>query len=328
MNIINLLRPIGMFAKNHAPEILLGASTAATIGGIAFMIKDADKAIAVIDREKERRASSKRKMLDAREGKATYSRMACIKDHFTSHVRSVLGVIKAEWKGILCFTLAGVCKYGCYALLSHEISRLSSAYNAVSAAFATYRLRVAELIGDEKEKALYEGKEVTANVDGVERKAGASNYCIDFSTRYCAENVSCNFDEHDPMSNYVHFNQTCQRALENLFSRTDHIVTLGEHLRELGYNTRNSQFTDADNWGLYLTPDEWARLREAYEELPHKNIIDVYKKAGVVKKFWTVDDNDLQNFLKTNELDLFPDNISYLPAVYNQYSKKDYAVAV
>ena len=48
----------------------------------------------------------------------------------------------------------------------------------------------------------------------------------------------------------------------------------------------------------------------------------------LISGFWTVDDNDLQNFLKTNELNLFPDNISYLPAVYNQYGKKDYAIAV
>ncbi len=310
-------RLAGRWVVSHSSEILAVTSSALTVTGIVLIIKDADKAHEVINEEKAVRQKSKDTLIAAKEDPTIkYSKVACVRDHITSYVRQGLKICVKEWKGLTALLFAELSKYGSFILLKREISTISAKFNALSSAFAAYRLRVAGLIGEDKEQMLYEGKEVTANIDGVDKTIpSAEDWGADFACYYNKDEVENNFAPDAP-TNLDTFYRVQDWVKQQLFIRRDHIVTVDEVKKKLGYNTRNKKDVGAKAFGLHLDADEVQKITDAMEQA-NGNISSAFKIAGVDKEFFTLTEDEIKNFLDTNSMFLQPNNLIYLPRIYS-----------
>ncbi|WP_278984370.1 DUF6353 family protein [Segatella bryantii] len=313
----DFFRLAGRWVVSHSSEILAVTSSALTVTGVVLIIKDADKAHEVIKEEREIRQKSKDTLIAAKEDPTIkYSKIACVRDHLTSYVRQGLKICAKEWKGLVALLFAELSKYGSYILLKREISTISAKFNALSSAFAAYRLRVAGLIGEDKEQMLYEGKEVTANVDGVEKTIpSAEDWGADFACYYNKDEVENNFAP-DAATNLDTFYRVQDWVKQQLFIRRDHIVTVDEVKKKLGYNTRNKKDVGAKAFGLHLDADEVQKITDAMEQA-NGNISSAFKIAGVDKEFFSLTESEIKNFLDTNSMFLQPNNLIYLPRIYS-----------
>lgn len=313
----DFFRLAGRWVVSHSSEILAVTSSALTVTGVVLIIKDADKAHEVINEEKAVRQKSKDTLIAAKEDLTIkYSKIACVRDHLTSYVRQGLKICVKEWKGLVAILLGELSKYGSYILLKREISTISAKFNALSSAFAAYRLRVAGLIGEDKEQMLYEGKEVTANVDGVEKTIpSAEDWGADFACYYNKDEVENNFAP-DAATNLDTFYRVQDWVKQQLFIRRDHIVTVDEVKKKLGYNTRNKKDVGAKAFGLHLDADEVQKITDAMEQA-NGNISSAFKIAGVEKEFFSLTESEIKNFLDTNSMFLQPNNLIYLPRIYS-----------
>jgi len=310
-------RLAGRWVVSHSSEILAVTSSALTVTGVVLIIRDADKAHEVINEEKAVRQKSKDTLIAAKEDLTIkYSKVACVRDHVTSYVRQGLKICAKEWKGLTALLLAELSKYGSFILLKREISTISAKFNALSSAFAAYRLRVAGLIGEDKEQMLYEGKEVTANIDGVDKTIpSVEDWGADFACYYNKDEVENNFAP-DAATNLDTFYRVQDWVKQQLFIRRDHIVTVDEVKKKLGYNTRNKKDVGAKAFGLHLDVDEVQKITDAMEQA-NGNISTAFKIAGVDKEFFTLTEDDIKNFLDTNNMFLQPNNLIYLPRIYS-----------
>lgn len=313
----DFFRLAGRWVVSHSSEILAVTSSALTVTGVVLIIKDADKAHEVINEEKAVRQKSKDTLIAAKEDLTIkYSKIACVRDHLTSYVRQGLKICVKEWKGLVAILFGELSKYGSYILLKREISTISAKFNALSSAFAAYRLRVAGLIGEDKEQMLYEGKEVTANVDGVEKTIpSAEDWGADFACYYNKDEVENNFAP-DAATNLDTFYRVQDWVKQQLFIRRDHIVTVDEVKKKLGYNTRNKKDVGAKAFGLHLDADEVQKITDAMEQA-NGNISSAFKIAGVEKEFFSLTESEIKNFLDTNSMFLQPNNLIYLPRIYS-----------
>lgn len=313
----DFFRLAGRWVVSHSSEILAVTSSALTVTGVVLIIKDADKAHEVINEEKAVRQKSKDTLIAAKEDLTIkYSKIACVRDHLTSYVRQGLKICVKEWKGLVAILLGELSKYGSYILLKREISTISAKFNALSSAFAAYRLRVAGLIGEDKEQMLYEGKEVTANVDGVDKTIpSAEDWGADFACYYNKDEVENNFAP-DAATNLDTFYRVQDWVKQQLFIRRDHIVTVDEVKKKLGYNTRNKKDVGAKAFGLHLDADEVQKITDAMEQA-NGNISSAFKIAGVEKEFFSLTESEIKNFLDTNSMFLQPNNLIYLPRIYS-----------
>lgn len=313
----DFFRLAGRWIVSHSSEILAVTSSALTVTGVVLIIKDADKAHEVINEEKAVRQKSKDTLIAAKEDLTIkYSKIACVRDHLTSYVRQGLKICVKEWKGLVAILLGELSKYGSYILLKREISTISAKFNALSSAFAAYRLRVAGLIGEDKEQMLYEGKEVTANVDGVDKTIpSAEDWGADFACYYNKDEVENNFAP-DAATNLDTFYRVQDWVKQQLFIRRDHIVTVDEVKKKLGYNTRNKKDVGAKAFGLHLDADEVQKITDAMEQA-NGNISSAFKIAGVEKEFFSLTESEIKNFLDTNSMFLQPNNLIYLPRIYS-----------
>lgn len=313
----DFFRLAGRWVVSHSSEILAVTSSALTVTGVVLIIKDADKAHEVINEEKAVRQKSKDTLIAAKEDLTIkYSKIACVRDHLTSYVRQGLKICAKEWKGLVALLFAELSKYGSYILLKREISTISAKFNALSSAFAAYRLRVAGLIGEDKEQMLYEGKEVTANVDGVDKTIpSAEDWGADFACYYNKDEVENNFAP-DAATNLDTFYRVQDWVKQQLFIRRDHIVTVDEVKKKLGYNTRNKKDVGAKAFGLHLDADEVQKITDAMEQA-NGNISSAFKIAGVEKEFFSLTESEIKNFLDTNSMFLQPNNLIYLPRIYS-----------
>ena len=293
----DFLRLAGRWVVSHSSEILAVTSSALTVTGVVLIIRDADKAHEVINEEKAVRQKSKDTLIAAKEDPTIkYSKVACVRDHITSYVRQGLKICVKEWKGLTALLLAELSKYGSFILLKREISTISAKFNALSSAFAAYRLRVAGLIGEDKEQMLYEGKEVTANIDGEDKTMPSiEDWGFDFACYYNKDEVENNFAPDAP-TNLDTFYRVQDWVKQQLFIRRDHIVTIDEAKKKLGYNTRNKKNVGAKAFGLHLEPDEVQKITDAMEQA-NGNISTAFKIAGVNKEFFTLTEDDIKNSL-------------------------------
>ena len=159
MDIIGTGKTIARIASVKAPEILLGAGIAATVGGFAMSISRAAKG-----------AAERKEALEARidlaldeEGEKAAMR-AYVKEIAAAHA--------------LPMAIAGcgiVAIIGGHTVQKNRIAMAASAYNALFAAFNEYRAKTIEKLGEETDRKFIYGEEevdaekITTDKDGNEK---------------------------------------------------------------------------------------------------------------------------------------------------------------
>lgn len=146
----------GLWFRNHTPEILLVGGTVSVLAGIVHACKQTLKLEKTVDEVKDEILAIQEDPLISEEDKHTEIVKTRIKGAATiawSYLPSV-GLIGGGFAGI----------YASHNIMRNRYSALAAAYSAVAGAFARYRQRVADKIGEEAEKDIryaIEEKEVT-----------------------------------------------------------------------------------------------------------------------------------------------------------------------
>lgn len=141
--------------SKHSPEILLGVGIASGVAATVFACKATLHLEEVLDKHQE--VMDKISEVSSDESYPEYTPEKAAKDKYIQTVKTVVGIGKLYWPAITLGIFSISCLIGGHHILSKRNAALTVAYSAVQKAYADYRKRVAEEIGDERELELYSG---------------------------------------------------------------------------------------------------------------------------------------------------------------------------
>lgn len=155
---------VAIKVSQHSPEICVGVGIAAGIGATVLACRATLKVDVIIEKHNEDMANInlyKQKVLDG-EDAGGYTLEDAQRDKFVRFVKTVVEVGKLYMPSIILgMTSIGLVLTGHHILLKRNAA-LTIAYTGLQKAYDTYRDRVKEAIGEEKEKDIYNGvREVT-----------------------------------------------------------------------------------------------------------------------------------------------------------------------
>lgn len=187
---------VGFVAKKYSPEILLVAGICGTVTGVVVACKATKKAALVTEELKKRRDSIQEALNRKKNG---YEEKNARRDTFLAYKRALWGYIRVYAPAAAIIFASCGCHVGHYSILKKREAAVAAALASTSAAFAEYRNRVSEQVGEEVEQNIYhdvhkpteeEAAKMTEEGDGVD----TSKYVVSSprGTDRC-------FDELNPM---------------------------------------------------------------------------------------------------------------------------------
>lgn len=171
-NVKGAIRYIAKGISHYSPEILTGIGISGMLTSTALAVKATPKALALIDEEKEKKGSE----LTTKE------------------------VVKATWKCYIptaATTVASIgCLIGASSVHAKRNALLATAYKISETAFAEYKEKVVETIGEKKEKTIKEKvhkdhlKKNPSKDNGVIVTSNGNSRCYDHhSGRYFTSDI-------------------------------------------------------------------------------------------------------------------------------------------
>lgn len=217
-DVTKFIKDAGGFMSKHTPELLTGFGIAGMVTTTILAVKATPKALALIEKEKERQWVDELKPID---------------------------VIKTTWKCYLPATILGVASVGCLvgssAVSLKRNAVLATAYKLSETALTEYKDKVVETIGEKKEKAI---REAVAE-DKVKNTPVKSNEVIITGSgkTLCLEPTSMRHFESDA--------ETIRRAVNELNRRminNEMYISLNEFYYELGLE--GTELGDMMGWNV------------------------------------------------------------------------------
>ena len=150
--------------KQYAPEILLGLGAAGFISTVVLASKETIKAKEIVDEFKETRESIEAASTLSND---IYSPKDKKEDIVKIYSVTAKNLLKVYWPSITTGAFSLACVFGSYGIMRHRNATLAAAATAVSQAFAEYKKRVAEAVGEEKEADIRAGR-IDKNVEVVD----------------------------------------------------------------------------------------------------------------------------------------------------------------
>lgn len=245
-DVTTFIKNTGDFMSKHTPEILTGFGIAGMITTTVLAVKATPKALALIEKEKERQWVDELKPIDT---------------------------VKVTWKCYLPSAILGVTSIGCLvgssAVSLKRNAVLATAYKLSEAALTEYKDKVVETIGEKKEKLV---REAVAE-DKVKNTPVKNNEVIvtGKGKTLCLEPTSMRHFESDA--------ETIRRAVNELNRRMrdEMYISLNEFYYELGLE--GTDLGDMMGWNINvayidvtftsaLTPNDEPCLALVYNTAP------------------------------------------------------------
>lgn len=164
----------GLKIQKHSPEILVVAGTVSVVTGLVLACKASLKAEEVLDKHEEEMAVIK----EAAETKHTeYTEVNRRKDTAIAYAHTFGRFAKLYAPGV-GFTLLGIgCYLSAYGIMKRRNLALMAAYKTLETAFADYRKRVIDDVGEEKDQYYRYGSEAATLTEGSSKDcSGGSSY--------------------------------------------------------------------------------------------------------------------------------------------------------
>ena len=179
-NIVNTAKNIGFKAftkiKKVSPEILLGVGTVSIIGGVVLLCRSMKKVDDSVENFKEVRTVIKStevgtEVTDSEGNKLIYSEKDKREDTGKLYLNTAKEIGKAVAPGVGLLTGGFACIFSSYGIMRARGAKVLAAYTALSSAFDSYKKRVAEELGPEKERDIRLGiKEIEQEEKVVDDK--------------------------------------------------------------------------------------------------------------------------------------------------------------
>jgi hypothetical protein len=217
--------------KKHAPHILFGAGLAGVVTSTVLACRATLKVSDKLDNiQREVIAVKKDEMQPYLAHHATPD-IVVRRNLAAVYVHGVYDITKLYAPSVIIGGLSIAALTGSHVSLTRRNNALTAAYVAVSRAFADYRAKVREEVGEQKERELYHKSqtEVVTNADGTKR-------LVTKTDRQAFVRV---FDEQN--RNWVHNNESARLFLEanqnawNVYLRTHKHVFLNDVYKSLGF---------------------------------------------------------------------------------------------
>lgn len=149
-NVTNIFKTAGATVSRHSPEILTGIGIAGMCTTVILAVKATPKALQLIEDEKNQQNYELCK--EARDnGYDSCSQVDQLK---------LLEVVKVAWKPYIPAAVSGIvsisCLIGANSVNARRNAALATAYKLSETAFAEYRDKVVETVGEKKEKVVRE----------------------------------------------------------------------------------------------------------------------------------------------------------------------------
>lgn len=149
-NVTNIFKTAGATVSRHSPEILTGIGIAGMCTTVILAVKATPKALRLIEDEKNRQNCGLYK--EAKDnGYDSCPRVDQLK---------LLEVVKVAWKPYIPAAVSGIvsisCLIGANSVNARRNAALATAYKLSETAFAEYRDKVVETVGEKKEKVVRE----------------------------------------------------------------------------------------------------------------------------------------------------------------------------
>jgi hypothetical protein len=245
-DVTKFIKDTGTFMSKHTPELLTGFGIAGMITTTILAVKATPKALALIEKEKERQWVDELRPVD---------------------------VVKTTWKCYLPATILGAASVGCLvgssAVSLKRNAVLATAYKLSETALTEYKDKVVETIGEKKEKLV---REAVAE-DKVKQTPVKNNEVIvtGKGKTLCLEPTSMRHFESDA--------ETIRRAVNELNRRMrdEMYISLNEFYYELGLE--GTDLGDMMGWNINiayidvtftsaLTPNDEPCLALVYNTAP------------------------------------------------------------
>ena len=134
--------------KNASPEILIGAGIVSIVAGTVLACKATLKADQVIDDHANKMYAIERAKEDYKD---SYSDKDELKDKVTTYTQTAVGFAKLYWPSALLMTGGVVCILSAHGVMKQRNAALAAAYAVVDKAFKSYRGRVVDELGKDKD---------------------------------------------------------------------------------------------------------------------------------------------------------------------------------
>lgn len=134
--------------KNASPEILIGAGIVSIVAGTVLACKATLKADEVIEEHTYRMSSIK---ITKKEYSDSYSDKDELQDKVTTYTQTAVGFAKLYWPAAVLMTGGVVCLLSAHGIMKQRNAALAAAYAVVDKAFKSYRGRVVDELGKDKD---------------------------------------------------------------------------------------------------------------------------------------------------------------------------------
>lgn len=161
----------GLKLRKYSPEILTTVGVISIIGGTVAACKATLKVEDILDNHNEKLA-----LIHAVEASDTdeYSEEDAKKDKTVLIIQTGVSIIKLYAPSALLIGSGIACMLGSYGIMRKRNAALTAAYNGLYEAFKSYRSRVRDELGEEKDKEFFTGmkheKITTTTEDGTKEK--------------------------------------------------------------------------------------------------------------------------------------------------------------
>jgi hypothetical protein len=169
---VKVLGRTGLLLQKHSPEILMGLGIIGVVASTVMACKATLKVKEIID-EGDANLETMNEVLATHDN---YSEEDYQKDKILVYSARVGNLIKLYGPSILVGTGAVVCLLGSHGIMTKRNLALVGAYNLIDKSFTSYRKRVADEFGEDKEKMLRFGlkeeqvTEIAVDDDGKKTK--------------------------------------------------------------------------------------------------------------------------------------------------------------
>lgn len=142
---------VGLKFQKFSPEILFGVGAVAVVGGVVLACRSTLKIDEIIDDAKEDLS----KIQDGLDELDNYSDDDAMKDKAVVYVNTAFNLAKLYLPAVTTIGLGIACFAGSHNIQHQRIAGLAAAYKTVEGGFKSYRNRIVDELGAEKEKELY-----------------------------------------------------------------------------------------------------------------------------------------------------------------------------
>ena len=134
--------------KKASPEILIGAGIVSIVAGTVFACRATLKADQVIDDHANKMYAIERAKEDYKD---SYSNKDELQDKVTTYTQTAVGFAKLYWPAAVLMTGGVVCLLSAHGIMKQRNAALAAAYAVVDKAFKSYRGRVVDELGKDKD---------------------------------------------------------------------------------------------------------------------------------------------------------------------------------